>query len=552
MLSWLKIKNYLLIEHLDIQIPDGFITMTGETGAGKSILLGAIALLTGKRADTSVLMDESGKCIVEAGFTIKNNNKGFFDKYDIDFDTETIIRREISGKGKSRAFINDTPVKLDVLKKLTDKLIDIHSQHQSLLVGTSDFRLSVLDSFADTATERRAYHKVYSDYAGCIAELNALSENYSQAVREKDYLQFQFDQLENAVLIPNELSELEQEEALLNHAEEIQSNLMQSVHLLRDDQNNCIDALSHVNAMLENIKAHFGKADEYAGRIESVSIELKDLADSFEQDASSIEFNPARLEELRQRINLLNDLLLKHQKNSVDELIHLRENIGEKLLAFDTDSSRIEELQNESEKLFAELKKRGEILSAKRKSAIPGLEKKLKSMLAYLGMPDAGFHVRFTEREKPGESGLDKADFLFSANRDMPEQPIEKVASGGEMSRLMLCLKTILARKLHMPTIIFDEIDTGVSGEIAGKMGKMMLQLGDTAQVISITHLAQVAALGKRQLYVSKNKSRTSIHILSEEERLKEIARMSSGENVSEAAIAHARNLLQDKKTGKQ
>ncbi|MFO7789345.1 MAG: DNA repair protein RecN, partial [Bacteroidales bacterium] len=430
------------------------------------------------------------------------------------------------------------------LKQLTDKLIDIHSQHQSLLVAKSDFRINVLDSYADTDDELKSFRELYHQYMATHAKLSQLTDRYNKAIREKDYLQFQFDQLEEADLNAGELSELESEEALLNHAEEIRNNLMQSVRALRDADQNCLNTLADVRNLIDNIKPHFSPASDYVNRLESLIIEIKDLAGSFEADAADVHYNPARLEQVRERLNKLNDLLLKHQKEDVEELIKLRDDISKKLLDMDTDNSRINELKAESEKLYTALKTKGDALRKKRQAAIPGLEKKLNKMLAYLGMPDAVFVVDMEKRETPVSNGFDKVDFLFSANRDISPQSIGKVASGGEMSRLMLCLKSIIAQKLRMPSIIFDEIDTGVSGEIAGKMGKMMQNLADNAQVISITHLAQVAALGNIQLHVVKNKSGIQIQKLSDEQRLMEIARMSSGEDVSDAAIEHARILL--------
>ncbi len=544
MLKWLKIKNYLLIENLEIDIPDGFITITGETGAGKSILLGAVSMLTGKRADTSVLLDKKSKSVIEAGIAISENIKPFFEQNNLDFDTETILRREISGVGKSRAFINDTPVKLDHLKQLTSRIIDIHSQHQSLLITRAGFRLEVLDSFAGTHKELNAYNKVFDKYTATTSELDALAEKHKEAVREKDYLQFQFDQMENAGLQPGELETLEAEESALDHAEDIQSAFRKSLNALRDDEQNCLDMLKYIRNALDNIKAHYEPASGYASRIDSVIIELNDLADSFEGDASEVQYDPNRLAQVKERLNLLNDLLLKHQKTNVNELIQHRNEISKKLLAMDTDSSRMNELRTKAETLYKEVISKGLKLRDKRRDAVKGFEYKLTGMLSYLGMPEAVFRVNMEERETPAAHGLDKVDFLFSANTDISPRPIAKVASGGEMSRLMLCLKTIIAEKLSMSSIIFDEIDSGVSGNIAGKMGNMMLQLAKNAQVINITHLAQVAALGNVQFHVEKNKQGVTIRKLTGEQRLMEIARMSSGENLTDAAVEHARNLL--------
>ncbi|MGC9332268.1 MAG: DNA repair protein RecN [Bacteroidales bacterium] len=545
MLKWLNIKNYLLIDNLEIEIPDGFITITGETGAGKSILLGAISMLTGKRADTSVLLDKKSKSVIEAGIAVGDDMKPFFEHHDLDYDKETMLRREISGEGKSRAFINDTPVKLDHLKQLTSHIIDIHSQHQALLVTRADFRLEVLDSYASTQRELKSYRDVYDKYTVTTSELNVLTEKYQEAVREKDYLQFQYEQMKNACLQPGELKALESEESALDHAREIRSAFRDSLNAVRDNEQNCLDTLKHVRNTLDSIKAHYAPAAEYTNRIDSVIIELNDLTASFETDADEIQYDPKRLEEVKERLNLLNDLMLKHQKANEEELINYKDEISKRLLEMDTDSSRIDALKTEAEALYKEVMSKGKKLREKRRETVRGLEDKLIDMLSYLGMPDAVFKVKMEQREAPAGNGLDKIEFLFSANKDINPRPIAKVASGGEMSRLMLCLKSLIAQKLRMSSIIFDEIDTGVSGNIAGKMGKMMLQLAENAQVINITHLAQVAALGKVQFHVEKTRQGITIRKLTGDERLMEIARMSSGENVTDAAIEHARKLLQ-------
>lgn len=544
MLLWLKIKNYLLIENLDITIPRGFITMTGETGAGKSVLLGAISLLTGKRADVAVILDKDKKCIIEACFKISDNLKSFFEQNELDFDNETILRREISPKGKSRAFINDTPVNLNTLKSLTENLIDIHSQHQSLLLKKSDFRINVIDSFADSADQLSQYQKVFTEYQKTNSELEKLKQNLSEQIKEKDYLEFQLDELEEAQLKGDELIELQEEESLLNHAEEIQNVLNKSSDIIKISDTNILDVISSIQSDFDSLLPQFKKSEEYSKRLESVRIELKDLADSFENDASSINNNPARLTEVRERIDIINQLLVKHQKNDEKELLEYKQQTEERLLQLNTDRSRVEELEEKEKQLFNDLENKADALSKKRRKSIPELEKKILEMLKYLGMPEGRFNVEIDKAKQPTISGFDNIEFLFSANKKIKPELLQRVASGGEISRLMLCLKSIVAIKQKLPTIIFDEIDTGVSGEIAGKMGNMMANLAEKSQIISITHLAQVAAKGKTQFHVVKENSRTRIKELKTEERIAEIAKMSSGEDVGEAAIEHAKNLL--------
>ena len=549
MLNWLKIQNYLLLNHLEIKFPNGFISITGETGAGKSVLIGAISLLTGKRADTSVLLDKSRKSVVEAEFDIsKLKLQTFFKANDLDYDSECILRREITGQGKSRAFINDTPVRLEQLQALSEHLIDIHSQHQSLKLGQHDFKRNILDSVASLQSELDAYRKEFLCYKDVSRKLKTFEENQRKALEEKDFMEFQFNQLCEAKLQENELATLEETERLLSNAEEIKSALLSGAEALQAEEISGVEAIRQFELALLQIIKHFPKAENYVSRLKSVRIELTDILDSCQQDADSIEYDPQRLFEIQDRINLLTALLQKHNAEDTNELIKIRDEIDAKLLQFQSDDSTITDLQKSKQSLFESLIKKGEQITGKRKKTVPALEQKLQKMLAELGMPQAQFVVEIHALDAPAEDGLDEICFLFSANPDMPAQNIQKVASGGEMSRLMLCLKSIVAEFLHLPSIVFDEIDTGVSGEIAGRMGEMMKALSEKSQVISITHLPQVAALGVAQYHVSKaienSQTRVQILQLSGEDRVREIARMSSGKNLTETAMQHAKDLL--------
>lgn len=549
MLNWLKIQNYLLLNHLEIQFPNGFISITGETGAGKSVLIGAIALLTGKRADTSVLLDKSRKSVVEAEFDIsKLKLQSFFKANDLDYDSECILRREITGQGKSRAFINDTPVRLEQLQALSEHLIDIHSQHQSLKLGQHDFQRNILDSVASLQLELDDYRNEFSHYKAVSKKLKTLEENQRKALEEKDFLEFQFNQLNEAQLQADELISLEETERLLSNAEEIKSALLSGEIALQSDEISGVEAIRQFESELMQIIKHFPKAESYVSRLKSVRIELADILDSCQQDADMIEYDPQRLLEIQERINLLTALLQKHNAENTNELIQIRDEIDAKLSQFQSDDSTISDLQKSKQSLLETLLKKGKQITEKRKQTVPALEQKLQKMLAELGMPQAQFVVEIHALDAPSEDGLDEIRFLFSANPDMPAQNIQKVASGGEMSRLMLCLKSIVAEFLHLPSIVFDEIDTGVSGEIAGRMGEMMKELSENSQVISITHLPQVAALGVAQYHVSKaienSQTRVQIIQLSGADRIREIARMSSGKNLTETAMQHAKDLL--------
>lgn len=549
MLSWLKIKNYLLIDQLYLDFPKGFITLTGETGAGKSVLLGAISLITGKRADSGVLLNKDLKCVIEAGFNVESLGLlSFFKENDLDYESETILRREIAGNGKSRAFINDTPVRLDQLQILSKSLIDIHSQHQTLILGQESFQRSILDSVSSLNKEFLVYQHIFKEFKSIDKELAQMNFAHQKSLEEKDYLEFQFKQLDDAKLQIGELAELESSEKILSNSDNIKSVLLSLVEYFTNTEPSVIENINLLEKQLMQIGSNYAKAEEFSKRLDTISIDLRDLVDTCEQEADLLENDPARLLEIQDRLNVINSLLQKHQLQNAEELIALRDSIDDKLSKFQLDDSRLENLRVQHSLYYNKLLVQAEKLSKKRSNGIPKLEKNLREMLVPLGMPKAQFVIQMNPLKKPSESGMDEIHFLFSANPDLDVQEIHKVASGGEMSRLMLCLKSIIAETLHLPTIVFDEIDTGVSGEVAAKMGTMMKSLSEKSQIISITHLPQVAALGETQFHIVKatknNRTHIDIRKLSKDERILEIARMTSGINVNETAMQHARTLL--------
>lgn len=550
MLSWLKIRNYLLIDQLEMDFPDGFITMTGETGAGKSILLGALSLLTGKRADTSVLLDADSKCIVEGGFLVeKYELNTFFVQHELDYETECIIRREISNKGKSRAFINDTPVRLDLLKQLAEQLIDIHSQHQSLLLSDPAFQLRVLDSFSGLNARIKDYRKEYFAFRKKEAELFRLKDLQKQSLEKQDFIQFQYEQLEDAKLSEPEWKELQKQEKVLQHAGEIRQCLENISHNLENGDHASLAVLQDLIRELSNIKKHYSQAESYYERLESVRIELQDIVREAEINANDIQMDPGKLEQVTNRLDEINSLLQKHSKATVAELIELKQDFETSLKDIAQDSTRMHSLEKECAERQGALQKTAEHLSKERKTYLPQLSEKVMQLLTDLGMPEAKFMIESLPEEGMHAYGTDKIRFLFTANKDVKAEALEKVASGGEMARLMLVLKSILVEKIQLPVIVFDEIDTGVSGEIAGKMGRMMKEMSQNLQVFAITHLPQVAALGSAHFFIYKKqedkRTVTRIKQLNHEDRIREIAQMSSGEELAESALLHARKLLE-------
>ena len=552
MLKSLFIKNYALIRYLEIEFYSGFSIISGETGAGKSILLGAISLIIGQRADTSVLMDKKGKCVVEVKFSLeKSDLKSFFIENDIDFDENTVIRREINNSGKSRAFINDTPVNLNVLRDLGMKLIDIHSQHQNLLLGDNMFQLKVVDEFARHEDLLKKYEKSYYKYRKLDQQYEELTGKAEQSKSDLDYNQFQFDQLEKARLRIDEQRELEEELETLNHAEEIKTNLTHASYLLSDDENALLVKLKEIHSLVQKITPFLPAAGELEKRLDSAHIELKDITSEIESLGIGIEHDPERIQEISERLDLIYSLQQKHRVDSIADLINIKNEIQKRL---DEITNYDKLIETTSAELKAEKKMLQDFaskLSVKRKSIIPGIEKRIISLLADLGIPNGNFTVKQSMSDNFTSTGIDRIEFLFSANKQSRLQDIGTVASGGEISRLMLSLKSLITKSAALPTVIFDEVDAGVSGDIADKVGNIMAGMADEMQVINITHLPQVASKGKYHYLVYKedkdDSTYTYIKLLNRKERIVEIAKLLSGEELTDAAMKNAKELLKNK-----
>ena len=550
MLKNLTIQNYALISHLTIDFPKSFSVITGETGAGKSIIIGALSLILGQRADAKSIQEGKDKCTIEGIFDISSYGLNtFFTEKDLDYDAHNcIIRREIGSSGKSRAFINDTPVSLNDLKDLGESLIDIHSQHQNLLLGDKRFQLEVLDVLANNKTLKEAYKQVYQQFLSLRKQLHELQEKANRETSEQDYLRFQFQQLDEAKLQPDEQSELEKEQETLAHIEDIKSNLYALEQLLSEDEKGIIVALKESQNTAQSIQKVYLPAQEITERLQTASIDLKDLLIDIQHQQEKLEDNPERLQQLNDRLDLLYSLQQKHKLHTVEELIELKDNLFEQLQQIENREEEITQLQKQLEAVQKEMMQLAGELSIKRKNTAPDLEKQLMERVSPLGMPSMQFGCQITSKESPDSNGLDEVTFLFSANKNTTLKNVVQTASGGEISRLMLGIKALIAGATALPTIIFDEIDTGVSGEVADKMGNIMQQMGEVMQVIAITHLPQIAAKGEKQFFVYKeeqeNFTETCIRQLSPDERIKEIAQMLSGAELTEAAIENAKELL--------
>lgn len=551
MLKHLHIENYALIESLDIDLQDGFSVITGETGAGKSILLGAIGLLTGERADTSVIQNGKQRCMLEATFRPEGLGlEPFFIEEDLDYDPEEcIIRRELTTGGKSRAFINDTPTTIATLKRLGSRLIDIHSQHQNLLLGQEDFQLSVLDAVATDPKLMHTYVTTYTRWNNTRKTLKQALANLEEGKKDEDYMRFLLTELTNFKPQPEEDETLQQQCDMLEHAQDIKVALMQGCGVLSEGDIPLTDALRQVRNLLSSVQKHFPQAEELMERVESCRIELQDIADTLESEGESIDYSPERLEELQSRLNTLYSLEQKHHVDTSEQLIAIMHQLEEQLSIMDNSEEYIKQLQQEETESRTLLDTLANSLTETRIKAAKKVEKDIVASLKSLGMPNVRFHVNFSNTEVPTPRGMDKVAFLFSANLGSPLQNISQVASGGETARVMLSLKALLSGTVCLPTIIFDEIDTGVSGHIAEAMAHIMQEMGQHGrQVISITHLPQIAALGKHHFKVWKEDTQTHTlsHIspLSQEERIAEIANMLSGSNVTTEAINNARALL--------
>ena len=552
MLKQLYIKNFTLIDELDITFHSGFSVITGETGAGKSIILGALHLLLGARADSKQIKNGSSKCVVEAHFDLSHYGlETFFDEFGIDYDAnDCIIRREVNDNGKSRAFVNDTPVALTTIRELGEQLIDIHSQHQNLLLQKEDFQLNVVDIIADNAQLRQSYLQAYNEYHKATKRFNDFQEASQKSKENEEFLRFQFSELDKAKLVAGEDEELEQQSRTLSHVEDIKSALYDASSALSSEDGGCVEKTKNASSRLHDITEVFPEIKDVDERLSSAYIELKDIAQEIERKLEDVDFDPRQLDEINLRLDLIYALEQKFHASSVDELINEYKRLQDELESIDSGDEQLEQLQQEMQEKYDVAMKLARKLSDARKKAAQKVEEGLKQRLVPLGIPNVKFKIEFKERDC-SPSGIDKVSFLFSANSSTALQPVSQVASGGEISRVMLSLKAMISGAVKLPTIIFDEIDTGVSGRVAEKMAQIMKEMGDNhRQVLSITHLPQIAAIGATHYKVSKEETAqgtiSHMQMLTEQERIEEIAQMLSGSDISEAAIANAKTLLKN------
>ena len=551
MLKSLYISNYALISELHIDFNEGFSVLTGETGAGKSIILGALSLILGQRADTKLLKADTEKCIIEAEFNIAAypSLASFFNENDLDQNDNKLcqIRREITGNAKSRAFINDTPVSLNVLRELTSRLIDIHSQHDNLLLGTEGYQLGVVDMIAQNSKEQQNYSELYNKWQNEIAELRKLENMAAKQSAELDFVRFQFNQLNEAALKSGEQEELEAEQQTLSHAEEIKTELQTSVILL-DEEKSILPMIKEVQNSLSRIKKFVPEAGDWIERIDTAYIDLKDICNELNSLADKVEYNPQRLEWLQNRLSDIYTLQKKYKVDTTDELIRKRDEFDTILQRIDSFDEEIESLKRRIADSKADLTSAALKLSETRRKATKPIADFLVEQLKQLGMPNIRFEVEISTLEDFGPNGNDEVQFLFSANKNRDMQAVQLIASGGEVSRLMLSIKYLVANKSELPTIIFDEIDTGVSGEIADRMGEIMQKMGEAMQVITITHLPQIAAKSSQHYLVYKDdkglQTQTYIRKLTAEERITQLAQMLSGKQLTEASVQNAKELL--------
>ncbi|MDN3669720.1 DNA repair protein RecN [Echinicola jeungdonensis] len=548
MLKNLSISNYALIESLEMAPSQALNMITGETGAGKSIMLGAVGLLLGNRADTKALFDASKKCIIEGVFDIGNYGlEDYFDKEDLDFESSCIIRREIAPSGKSRAFVNDTPVKLEILKTLGKALMDIHSQHDNLRLGAGDFQLGLVDAFAGTHSEKESYAQAFKNFRKSKKAFENLQAEAAALRKEADFNQFQLEELSALQLQVGEQSALESEQEILDNAEEIKSKIHENLDLLHGEQLGVINLLMQVNQGFQHLQKFSPQFEELYERFNSVCIEVNDIGASLEEEDGKIEVDFEKLEEIRERLSKIYQLQKKHGAQSVEELMDIEKELADKAFQVDHLDDELERLQKELEAAEKDLQKKGQELSQKRKSIFKAFGKQITDLLAELAMENASIEIDH-QLTAPSPSGIDEIEILFSANKGIRPQAIRQVASGGEFSRLMFAIKYIMADKIALPTLIFDEIDTGISGEVALQMVKMMQQIARQHQVICISHLPQVAAKGDRHYFVFKDNSSektiSKIRPLEAEERIQEIAKMIAGANPSESAFKSAKELL--------
>ena len=554
MLNSLYIQNFVLIDSLDIHFQEGFSVITGETGAGKSIILGALSLVLGQRADGKSIQQGAYKCVIEAVFDIsKYQLEPFFLEKDLEYDAACcILRRELYVSGKSRAFVNDSPVSLSILKELGTRLIDIHSQHQNLLLGDTHFQLRVVDVMAENQILLILYKKEYSRYQGLRKELKALEQKAAQTKQEEDYIRFQLDQLLEASLKEGEQEELEQEQETLSHAEEIKGSLYKVLQLLEGEEMGAVQLLKEALSTAEGLESYFPKAKEMAERLRSAYIDLDDLASESDSLKEDVEYNPERMDWVNERLNVIYSLEQKHHVSSVEELLALQAHFQKQLDEIGSYEEQIAELNQLVAASYEELLQQAAVLGAQRRAAAEQIASQLVQMVTPLGMPNVRFRIDILAKQEPDADGMDEVRFMFAANKNGELQPVAQTASGGEISRLMLCIKAMIAGFTALPTIIFDEVDTGVSGDIADKMGNIMQDLGGKMQVFAITHLPQIAAKGSAHYYVYKEdkdeKTVTRIKPLSDEERVQEVARMLSGASLTKASLANAKDLLRKRR----
>ena len=549
MLLHLFIQNYALIEELNIDFSNGFSAITGETGAGKSIIIGALSLILGQRADNAVLLNKEKKCIIEGTFDIKKLDvEDFFKDNELDYDGQCILRREISPNGKSRAFINDTPVNLNLLKDIGDKLVDIHSQHTTLTLNNSDFQMTVLDNYAGNAEVLFSYHKDFLTYQKLKNHLKELKEKGQENTARQDYIQFLFNELDAASLKENEQDENEQELEILNNAEDIKTSLNKTIFTLSTSEFNLLSQLTDINNTLLRISSFHPQIKELHERMNFCVIELKDISNDAETIEQKILSDPSKLEEIKQRLDLIYRLEKKHNINTIEELIKVRDQISDELLHFSNLDDKIKEIEKSLAVYFDKIKVLSDTISKKRRQAIPKLEKDITDILSELAMHDARIKIDLSDNDDFNGSGRNSILFLFNANKGGEFRELAKVISGGELSRLMLAIKSVISKQNILPTVIFDEIDSGVSGDIAGKVGKIMQKMGEGMQIISITHLPQIAAKASQHYFVSKfsdgKRTQSTIKKLTNEERVEEIAKLLSNEDVSSAALATAKELM--------
>ncbi|MCF8461318.1 MAG: DNA repair protein RecN [Flavobacteriales bacterium] len=548
MLTRLHIRNYAIISELDVKLNNGLTIITGETGAGKSILIGALSMVLGKRADSSVLYKEDEKCVVEAFFNIENYNlKPFFEENDLDFENPTILRREINANGKSRAFINDTPVTLVQLKDLASYLIDIHSQHEVLTLKSADFRTRFLDSCADGGEQIYAYQKVYQEWNSLRKEVERLKDALQKSAQDEDYLKFQLSELEELNLKEGELIENQEKLSMLENSEEISATLSQVSDALLNSENAMVDSLRKIENELQRLSKKYPTAANWSQRIKQNLIDLEDVAEEMSQKAGSVEQDPTELERLAGRVDEIVRLMAKHRKQSEAELIQYQFELDDKLSSITNSDEQLTLLNGKLEKIESLLQTEAEKLSHLRVTEAKRIAPILTAELQQLGMPDAQMEIQLEKTDR-NVSGQDKIEILFTANKGQKPQDISKIASGGELSRLMLSTKAEMASKTQLPAIIFDEVDTGVSGDVADKMGGKIKELSSRMQVLCITHLPQIASKADQHLYVYKEeqegRTTTGVRELDMADRIVEIAKMLSNANPTEAALTHAKNLV--------